>query len=629
MTHSLPITANIALPPILIPNSKNPPNRKQLISLLQSCRHSNQITPIHAKIIRNNYHNDAFVVFELLRVCSNLSSINYASKIFSFTENPNVYLYTALIDGFVLSGSFISGIHLYYQMINLSIVPDNYVITSVLEACGFQLALKQGIQVHCQVLKLGLSSKRLMRLKLMKFYGKCGSLKDAERLFDEMPERDVVASTIMINSYFEHGLIQEAIRVFNLNKSKDTVCWTAVIDGLVRNGEMNRALEVFREMQREDVRPNEVTIVCVLSACSQLGTLELGRWVHSYMGKYGIGINHFVGGALINMYSRCGDIDEAWRVFEEMKERNVITYNSMIVGFSLHGKSSEAIELFRGMTKQGLEPTSVTFVGVLNACSHGGLADLGFEIFNSMARDYKVEPQIEHYGCMVDLLGRLGRVEEGYDFIKTMRVAPDHVMLGALLSACKIHGNVELGEEIARSLVDCGNADSGTYVLLSNVYSSSGKWKEAAQVRAEMKQGGMEKEPGCSSIEVNNKIHEFLLGDIRHPQKEAIYKKLEELNQRLTLEGYTPETEVVLHDIENWEKERALAIHSERLAICYGLISSEAFTTIRVVKNLRVCNDCHSMIKLISKITKRKIVVRDRNRFHHFEHGTCSCGDYW
>ncbi|EEF35120.1 pentatricopeptide repeat-containing protein, putative [Ricinus communis] len=374
-----PPKANIALPPILIPNSKNPPNRKQLISLLQSCRHSNQITPIHAKIIRNNYHNDAFVVFELLRVCSNLSSINYASKIFSFTENPNVYLYTALIDGFVLSGSFISGIHLYYQMINLSIVPDNYVITSVLEACGFQLALKQGIQVHCQVLKLGLSSKRLMRLKLMKFYGKCGSLKDAERLFDEMPERDVVASTIMINSYFEHGLIQEAIRVFNLTKSKDTVCWTAVIDGLVRNGEMNRALEVFREMQREDVRPNEVTIVCVLSACSQLGTLELGRWVHSYMGKYGIGINHFVGGALINMYSRCGDIDEAWRVFEEMKERNVITYNSMIVGFSLHGKSSEAIELFRGMTKQGLEPTSVTFVDKLEKL-HSKSKDKLFQI---------------------------------------------------------------------------------------------------------------------------------------------------------------------------------------------------------------------------------------------------------
>ncbi|KAF2292490.1 hypothetical protein GH714_024479 [Hevea brasiliensis] len=310
-----------------------------------------------------------------------------------------------------------------------------------------------------------------------------------------------------------------------------------MIDGLVRNGEMNPALELFREMQRLDVRPNEFTIVCVLSACSRLGALELGRWVHSYMGRYRIELNHFVGGALINMYSRCGDIDKAWRVFEEMKERNAITYNSMIMGFALHGKSSEAIELFRGMTKQGLTPTSVTFVGVLTACSHGGLADLGFEIFHSMARDYGIEPQIEHYGCMVDLLGRLGRLEEAYHFIRTMKLAPDHVMLGALLSACKIHGNLELGEEIAQSLVNCGNEDSGTYVLLSNAYSSSGKWKEAAQVRAKMKGEGIEKEPGCTSIEVNNEIHEFILGDLRHSQKEEIYKKLEQLNQILRLEG--------------------------------------------------------------------------------------------
>ncbi|KAE8695304.1 hypothetical protein F3Y22_tig00110721pilonHSYRG00062 [Hibiscus syriacus] len=174
-----------------------------------------------------------------------------------------------------------------------------------------------------------------------------------------------------------------------------------------------------------------------------------------------------------------------------------------------------------------------------------------------------------------------------------------------------------------------GAVDSGTYVLLSNVYASSGKWKEAAQIREKMKEGGILKEPGCSSIEVNNEIHEFLLGDLRHPQKGKIYKKLEELNQMLKEAGHTPATDVVLHDIEDWEKEQALAIHSERLAICYGLISTKPCTKIRVVKNLRVCDDCHSMIKLVAKITGRKIVVRDCKRFHHFENGNCSCGDYW
>lgn len=348
------------------------------------------------------------------------------------------------------------------------------------------------------------------------------------------------------------------------------------------------------------------------------------------MGKYKIKLNHIVGGALINMYARCGDIDKAKKVFDEMNERDISTYNSIIAGLGMHGKSIEAIEMFRAMLKHGFRPNSITFVGVLNACSHRGLVELGFEMFHSMVKDYKIEPRVEHYGCMVDLLGRVGRLEEAFSFITRMKTTPDHIMLGALLSACKIHGNLELGEKIAKTLLDCDKADSGTYVLLSNVYASSGRWKEAAKVRAEMKEGGIQKEPGCSLIEVNNEIHEFLLGDIRHPQKEEIYKKLKELEKRLRLtEGYSPKTHVSLHDIEDRQKQWALSIHSERLAICYGLISTKPHTTLRVVKNLRVCNDCHSMIKLIAKVSRRKIVVRDRNRFHHFENGICSCGDYW
>ncbi|TXG55682.1 hypothetical protein EZV62_020938 [Acer yangbiense] len=617
--------------PISIPDSSS--HRKQTISLLQKCKHINQIQSIHAKIIRNGHEHDPFIVFELIRLSSSkFNSIDYACKVFHHTHNQNVYLYTSLIDGFVFSRSYVDAIRLYCQMISESILPDNYVITSVLKACGSLLALREGREVHGQVLKLGLSSNRSIRLKLMEFYCKCGEFKDAIQVFDEMPDCDVVASTVVITCYFDHGLVERAIDLFNRVKTKDTVCWTAMIDGLVRNGEMSRALDVFREMQWENVRPNEVTIVCVLSACSQMGALELGRWVHSYVGKYRIELNHFVGGALINMYSRCGDIDEARRVFEVMKERNVITYNSIIVGLALHGRSIEAIEIFREMLRRGLKPSSVTFVGVLNACSHGGLLDLGFEIFHSMAKDHGIEPHIEHYGCMVDLLGRVGRPEEAYNFITSMKMAPDHIMLGALLSACKIHGNLELGEKIAKTLLDCGKADSGTYTLLSNVYALSGKWKEAAQMRAKMKEAGIRKEPGCSSIEVNNEIHEFMLGDIRHPQRDEIYNKLQELNKilRSSQQGYySPATETVLHDIEDKDKEWALSIHSERLAICYGLISTKPSTTIRVVKNLRVCNDCHSMIKLIAKLTNRKIVVRDRNRFHHFENDTCSCGDYW
>ncbi|KAM2989756.1 hypothetical protein FF2_003692 [Malus domestica] len=268
---------------------------------------------------------------------------------------------------------------------------------------------------------------------------------------------------------------------------------------------MNRALEVFREMQRNNVRPNEVTVVCVLSACSYLGALELGRWVHSYIDKYDIEFNYIVGGALINMCSRCGDIDEALAVFGKMKERDVSSYNSMIEGLAMHGKSIEAIQMFQTMIKQGPRPNSITFVK--------------------------------------------SQLEEAYNFIARMK------------SACKILGNLELGERVGEILVNCGNVDSGTYVLLSNAYASSGRWKETAQVRAEMKESGTPKEPGCSLIEVNNEIHEFLLGDLRHPKKEEIYKKLMELIHELKSEGYLPATEAVLHDMKI--RKRNWCLHSK------------------------------------------------------------------
>ncbi|KAL2984811.1 hypothetical protein AAZX31_12G111200 [Glycine max] len=514
-------------------------------------------------------------------------------------------------------------------MVRKHVLADNYAVTAMLKACVLQRALGSGKEVHGLVLKSGLGLDRSIALKLVELYGKCGVLEDARKMFDGMPERDVVACTVMIGSCFDCGMVEEAIEVFNEMGTRDTVCWTMVIDGLVRNGEFNRGLEVFREMQVKGVEPNEVTFVCVLSACAQLGALELGRWIHAYMRKCGVEVNRFVAGALINMYSRCGDIDEAQALFDGVRVKDVSTYNSMIGGLALHGKSIEAVELFSEMLKERVRPNGITFVGVLNACSHGGLVDLGGEIFESMEMIHGIEPEVEHYGCMVDILGRVGRLEEAFDFIGRMGVEADDKMLCSLLSACKIHKNIGMGEKVAKLLSEHYRIDSGSFIMLSNFYASLGRWSYAAEVREKMEKGGIIKEPGCSSIEVNNAIHEFFSGDLRHPERKRIYKKLEELNYLTKFEGYLPATEVALHDIDDEQKELALAVHSERLAICYGLVSTEAYTTLRVGKNLRICDDCHAMIKLIAKITRRKIVVRDRNRFHHFENGECSCKDYW
>ncbi|VVB16560.1 unnamed protein product [Arabis nemorensis] len=508
------------------------PRRKTFLSLLRNCKNISQVPSIHAKIIRTSHGQDAFVVFQLIRLCSTLDSVDYAYDVFRYVSNPNVYLFTAMIDGFVSSGRFADGVSLYRRMIHDSVLPDNYVITSVLKACG----LEECREIHAQALKLGFRSSRSVSLKLMEIYGKYGELVDAKKVFDEMPERDHVAATVLINCFSECGAIKEALEIFQDVKIKDTVCWTAMIDGLVRNREMNKALELFREMQMENVSPNEFTAVCVLSACSDLGALELGRWVHSFVENQKIKLSNFVGNALINMYSRCGDISEAKRVFRGMRDKDVISYNTIISGLAMHGASFEAIQEFRDMVNRGFRPNQVTLVALLNACIHGGLLDIGLEVFNSMWRVFGVEPQIEHYGCIVDLLGRVGRLEEAYRFIENMPIEPDHIMLGALLSACKIHGNMELGKKVAKRLLESENSDSGTYILLSNIYASSGKWKESTEIRGSMRESGIEKEPGCSTIEVDNQIHEFLVGDIAHPQKEVIYQRLQELNRILRFE---------------------------------------------------------------------------------------------
>lgn len=246
-----------------------------------------------------------------------------------------------------------------------------------------------------------------------------------------------------------------------------------------------------------------------------------------------------------------------------------------------------------------------------------------------MKDEYGIEPKIEHYGCMVNLLSRAGQLEEAYEFVQNMKIDPDPVLWGTLLGACRLHGNITLGEEIAEFLLGQNLANSGTFILLSNIYAAAGNWDGVARVRTLMKHTGIQKEPGCSSIEVDNKVHEFLAGDRRSPRSKEIYMMIKEMNQWLKAHSYTPQIDTVLHDLGEREKEQSLEVHSEKLAIAFGLISTQPGTTIKIVKNLRVCSDCHAVTKLISKITGRKIVMRDRNRFHHFANGSCSCGDYW
>jgi pentatricopeptide repeat protein len=357
--------------------------------------------------------------------------------------------------------------------------------------------------------------------------------------------------------------------------------------------------------------------------------LEWVKEVHSHALEAGFESDVRVGNALVHMYAKSGSIEDARLVFDRMEERNGITWNAMIGGLAQHGLGHEALELFRKMDADGVKPDECSFVAVLSACSHAGLLDDGHRLFAAMTQDYGIEPTVVHCTCMVDLLGRAGFLEEAKVFICNMPVEPNEATWGALLGACRTYGNVELGELSAKEILKLEPMNPSTYVLLSNIYAAAGKWEEVSMVRSMMQERGIRKEPGRSWIEVDDKIHRFVVGDTSHPEAKQIYAELNRLTERIKAEGYIPDTRLVLENIDEEDKELALCSHSEKLAIAYGLIHMPHGKPIRVYKNLRVCSDCHTATKFISKVTGREIVARDANRFHHFNDGVCSCGDYW
>ncbi|XP_050374104.1 pentatricopeptide repeat-containing protein ELI1, chloroplastic [Argentina anserina] len=607
------------------PTRHHPPSIDRLTSLLDKPHSVHHLLQTHALLLRHNIHTHPILNFKLQRSYASFNRLDYSVALFRRTQNPTVFFWTSIINSHSKRGLHDLALTYYTEMVTNGVEPNCFTFSALLKSCP----IIAGKALHCQTIKLEFDSHVYVRTGLVDVYARGGDVAAARLLFDTMPERSLVSLTTMITCYAKRGEVDEARALFDGMKERDVVCWNVMIDAYAQHGMPNEALLLFRRMVVEKVKPNGVTVLSLLSACGQIGALESGRWVHSYVENNGIRIDVQVGSALIDMYCKCGSWEDARLVFDRIGGKDVVVWNSMIVGYAIHGLSLEALELFSEMCRLGYQPTDITFIGVLNACAYAGLVSEGEAFFSSMKDEYGIEPKIEHYGCMVNLLSRAGKVEEAYEFVKSMKIEPDPVLWGTLLGACRLHGNISLGEKIAEYLVGQDLANSGTYILLSNIYAAAGNWDGVAKVRTLMRNSGIQKEPGCSSIEVNNKVHEFVAGDKKCPRSREVYAMIEEINGWLKAEGYTPQTETVLHDLAEREKAQSLEVHSEKLAIAFGLISTQPGTTLKIVKNLRVCSDCHAVTKLISKITGRKIVMRDRNRFHHFVNGSCSCGDYW
>lgn len=443
-------------------------------------------------------------------------------------------------------------------------------------------------------------------------------------------ENSPSVGTALLDAYIKIGNTCEAAKVFELIEEKDIVAWSAMLGGYAQTGDTEGAVKVFLQLAKEGVRPNEFTFCSVVNACaSPTAAVEQGKQFHASSIKSGYNNALCVSSALVTMYAKRGNIASANEVFKRQSERDLVSWNSMISGYAQHGYGKKALKVFEDMRLRKMEMDGITFIGVISACTHAGLVEEGERYFNMMVKNLSIKPTMEHYSCMVDLYSRAGMLEKAMDLINTMPSPAGATVWRTLLAACRVHLNVDLGKLAAENLISLQPQDSAAYVLLSNMYAAAGNWKERAKVRKLMDERKVKKEAGYSWIEVKNKTYSFLAGDHSHPLSGRIYLKLEELGIRLKDAGYLPDTNYVLHDVEEEHKEAILSQHSERLAIAFGLIATPSGTKIQIMKNLRVCGDCHTVIKLISLVEDREIIVRDSNRFHHFKAGLCSCGDYW
>eukprot|EP01018_Ginkgo_biloba_P002566 Gb_33727 [translate_table: standard] len=573
----------------LMQRSGTQPDQFTFSSVLPACADLATLKEVHEEIIRRGCQSDAFVASALVDMYAKCRSIANARRVFDKIPQRDVISWNAMIAGYVQNGNVGEALDLFQKMPERDVVSWNAMIAG---------------------------------------YAQNGQVDKAFKLFQEMPTRNVISWNTMIAGYAQNGSLDKSLRLFQRMPKRDVVSWNAMIAGYAQNGHAEEALKLFRHMPLAGVKPNSKTFASILSACANIAALEQGKEIHDEINS-GLQSDVFVGSALIDMYARSGSIEYARHLFDKMPQRNVVSWNAMIRGFAMHGRGKEALELFEQMQHSGTVPDHVTFVGVLSACCHAGLVDDGLRYFDLMSQWYNIIPSMEHYGCMVSLLGRAGRLDEAQDFINKMPMKPDATVWGCLLGACRIHNNIELGERMAEYLFELEPNNATPYVLLSNIYAAAGRWDDFEKVRKLRKDRMVKKNPGCSWIEVNKQVYAFIVGDRSHPQTNEIYAELERLSGQMKALGYVPDTRFVMNDVEDEQKGQILRHHSEKLAIAFALLNTPPGTVIRVIKNLRVCGDCHSAAKFISQIVKREIVVRDANRFHLFKDGRCSCGDYW
>nr|DAD30151.1 TPA_asm: hypothetical protein HUJ06_031619 [Nelumbo nucifera] len=578
------------------------PSEYTFTSVLKACSSSESIeegVQVHCYAIKTGFEQDLSVRVSLVDLYTKVGDLPSAQLIYDRSPVLDVILCTAMIGGFAHNKRPELAIELFLQMLEeFEIVPNEFTFVNVISACVGIHEPRLGACLHALLTKTG-------------------------------HRRVVQVEGALIDMYAKNGDITSACRVYDNMVEKDAMSCSSILAGLSSNGRDQEALKFYSTLHQSHLKPDPFALASVTELCAKLADQIRGRQIHAQVIKHGHENDTCIASALMDMYSKSGTIEDAQFVFDNLSQRDRIAWTAMIDGYAEHGQGLKALESFERMKEEGIIPNEVTYVSILYACSHAGLVAEGLHYFHLMSLDHGIEPVIHHYACMVDLLGRAGRLEDALGFINSMPIEPSALVWRAFLGACRLHRNLKMGIHASERLLELDPDDDSAYVLLANMYAEAGQWTESHRVRKLMSMRGVTKVPGLSWIEVKNCFHVFGAGDSIHPQKELIYRTLDDLNPEMKAAGYVPKIgSSTLQDVDG-EEDRLACYHSEKLAVAFGLMSTPNGFPIRIFKNLRVCGDCHSAIKIISLIRNRAITVRDTSRFHHFRDGKCSCGDYW
>ncbi|XP_047940291.1 pentatricopeptide repeat-containing protein At4g35130, chloroplastic [Salvia hispanica] len=556
---------------------------------------------IFCQVVRNGLDLDPMIQSSVIDMFGKCGEVDYAERYFERIVEKNVVVWNSMIGAFAVNGKPFESFSCVEKMQDGDnyVAPDTVTLINLLPSCSNLRALLQGKAVHGYALRKGYLSHLVLETALVDMYGKCGRLVLAESVFCRM-------------------------------KARNLVSWNAMIAAFVQNSKEREALETFKDLQLEPYVPDEMTFASTLAGYAEIALPKEGEQIHALIYKLGISLGVCVANALIHMYSKCGDLEAARKVFDRLELKDLVSWNTIIMAYAIHGFGSYCFGLFSDMINEGHEPNGSTFVSLLSACSIAGLLDDGWNFFDSMKRDYGVDPGIEHYGCVLDLLGRAGYLERAKCLIEEMPLEPTSRIWGSLLAASRHHRDITMAELAADRIFSLDSDNTGCYVLLANMYAEVGRWEDVERIRNLMKKQGLKMTSSCSIVEHNGITHNFKNHDKTHGESYAVYEVLDILSRMIGEDSLHFSGVSELKPVESLKaRGNSPMFHSVRLATCFGLIKTARGQTVLIRKNVRLCEDCHSATKKISLVTKREIVVGDSKVFHHFKDGRCSCGDYW